>query len=102
MTDSGYNVFWNEPTLDGLPQGKAERRHFVSKRGGEEFLAELTQDIAVNHPEMPPPRMYEQKHTSPEQQDVANRDNTDVQNRRRLVEQMLEHNITIPAKQFDK
>lgn len=98
MTNQGYNVFWNEPTLDGLPTGKARRRNFLSKWRAEEFAATL--------PEHFRPRVFSAMPADEEKieriEDSENRDDTDRLNRRRLVALMLEHNITIPAKQYDK
>jgi hypothetical protein len=103
MNNHGYNVFWNEPTLDGLPQGKAERRHFVSKQRAEEFVKGIPQEFR--------PRIYSATpslvdaadiHKEDERRKVQDRDETDAMNKRRMVELMLQHNITIPAKQFDK
>lgn len=98
MNNHGYNVFWNEPKLDGTPQGAAERRHFVSKISAETFASRI--------PKEKRPRVYSASpadaHTLDERQDCINRDNTDHLNRRRLVELMGIHNITLPAKQFDK
>lgn len=92
MTDSGYNVFWTELD-DNSGRRETKRRHFSVKSAADQFAATLGQETQ--------PRVYEAAHTRNEERDTIGRDDADALNRRALVELMLEHNITIPAKRFD-
>lgn len=94
MIGKQYNVYWDEvDDVTGLRETK-RRTHFTSLCCAEAFRDTLKP--AWN------PRLFEAREETEQERDTVGRDNTDVLNRRRLVELMSEHNITIPAKQFDK
>lgn len=93
MTDQGYNVFWNEWSEE-LGKSILQRRHFNGKPAADAFARSLPPESKA--------RVFEAAHTSNKEWDAIGRDNTDVLNRRSLVELMREYNITLPAKQFDK
>lgn len=90
MTDNGYNVFWDEQD-DATGRRTVRRKHFTSESAASAFAASLNGS-----------RVFEESNTTNEQHDAIGVDNTNALNRRRLIELMKEHGITIPAKQFDK
>jgi hypothetical protein len=93
MTDQGYSVFWDEPA-ETTGRIILQHRYFTTKVGADDFVKTL--------PESYKPRLFERPHTPDQQRETNKRDDTEALNRRRLVELMLQHNITIPGREIDQ
>lgn len=91
-----HGVFWDFPDK---VTGRTQRRHkfFMGVEGAREFVK---RQIAMN----PAIKATIQPLAANdlEQFNNANKEEADRKNRRRLVELMLQHNITLPARSFDK
>lgn len=86
----GFSVYWNE-TNEVTGATILQRRDFITRAAALEFSEGV-----------PNSRVFDPPEQTPKELDQIDRDDTDKLNRQRMVELMLEHNITIPAKQFDK
>lgn len=97
MTDQGNIVIWTE-TDEATGRRVMLKRKFSSRTGASMFRAGLiaysSEPVKVD--------LFDLAATPDKTIDEQNRDGTDVKNRRALVELMLKHGITIPAREFDK